>query len=99
MSLPLSVVELREEIDRIDDAIARLLAERFAVCVVIGDLKRLEGLTAADFSRERAVIERITKMLGEIAPSELTPQTAERVARVLVHAGRSVVEERFGARG
>lgn len=50
--------ELRDEIDRVDDEIIRLLKRRFELVHNIGDLKNSKGIEVYDKSREKEVIER-----------------------------------------
>ena len=50
----------RAEIERIDDTIIRLLAERLAIGKRTGTLKRAAGLPILDPTREAAVIRRVS---------------------------------------
>jgi chorismate mutase len=50
----------RSEIERIDNEIIGLLAERLALGKRTGDLKRVAGLPILDPTREAAVIRRVT---------------------------------------
>jgi len=52
-------IELRAEIDAIDDRILELLNERAAIAVEIGLLKVQEGVPLVDPGRERTVINRM----------------------------------------
>jgi len=50
----------REQIERIDNSIISLLAERLALGKRTGELKRAAGLPILDPTREAAVIRRVT---------------------------------------
>lgn len=54
--------ELRSEIDRIDGDIVRLLNERAEKALLVGDVKKKDGLPISDENRERQVLERVTGM-------------------------------------
>jgi chorismate mutase / prephenate dehydratase len=55
-----SLIKLREQIDRIDGEIVRLLGERAAHALSIGRLKQSEGIPCLDTGRERDLIESLT---------------------------------------
>ena len=55
----------RGEIERIDNEIISLLAERLALGKRTGDLKRIAGLPILDPTREAAVIRRVTTAARE----------------------------------
>ena len=50
----------REQIERIDNSIISLLAERLALGKRTGELKRIAGMPILDPTREAAVIRRVT---------------------------------------
>jgi len=52
------ISELREEIDRVDEELLRLLNRRARIAVEIGELKRRAGLPVCDRTREREVLSR-----------------------------------------
>src|SRR5512144_3074843 len=61
----------RAEIERIDNDIITLLAQRLALGKRVGDLKRIAGLPILDPTREAAVIRRITSVARDAGlPSE-----------------------------
>ncbi len=53
--------DLRARIDRIDEELVRLLADRADVAARIGELKRESGESALDAARERELMERLTR--------------------------------------
>jgi chorismate mutase len=55
----------REQIERIDNEIISLLAERLALGKRTGELKRAAGLPILDPTREAAVIRRVTASARE----------------------------------
>ena len=61
----------RDEIERIDNEVISLLAQRLALGKRVGDLKRIAGLPILDPTREAAVIRRITSVARDAGlPSE-----------------------------
>lgn len=54
--------ELREEIDRIDTEVVRLLSERAAKALLAGDEKKKDGLPVFDEDRERIVLEKVSAL-------------------------------------
>ena len=67
MAEELSLQALREEIDRIDDELVRLLDRRARCASIIGRLKRERGLAIYEPQREATVIGRakaLTRALG-----------------------------------
>ncbi|NQT93400.1 MAG: chorismate mutase [Lentisphaerae bacterium] len=60
----MSLDELRDEVDRVDGELVRLLNERAGLAASIGDEKRRNAAPIHDPVREDAVIERITSASG-----------------------------------
>ncbi len=60
MSTP-DLQKLREKIDKIDDTLVDLLNERARIVVEVGNIKKNEKLEFHSPSREREIIERLTK--------------------------------------
>ncbi|MBT3299377.1 MAG: chorismate mutase [Candidatus Marinimicrobia bacterium] len=50
---------LRQEIDKLDDQILKLLVNRFQISAKIGDVKSSEELLVGDPNREREIIDRL----------------------------------------
>jgi len=57
--VPDELLALRAEIDRIDDEILDLLAQRFEVTAKVGELKARSKLDSVDPAREQEKLERI----------------------------------------
>lgn len=76
--------QLREEIDRLDDQIIELVAERMRVAIRIGELKRKTGLPIYDPERERAIYQRLC---GK-APKPATPDIVRRIFERLIDESR-----------
>ena len=57
--------ECREEIDRVDDELTRLMEKRLAVSERIAELKRAAGRPVTDPARERAILTRVTGLVPE----------------------------------
>lgn len=65
----MSIEELRKRIDEIDDKISSLYVERLTLTDEIGEIKRRNGQTVTDISREREIRARITEKAGDNAES------------------------------
>ena len=79
---------LRRRIDRLDERLAKLLAERAEVVEEIGRAKRTTGAGVFDPGRERAVRERLQKLdAGKFPASAL-----EAIFREIVSASRALEE-------
>ena len=59
------ISELRKEIDAIDDSIASLYVRRMEVAKSIGEFKQENKIGVGDASRERQIINRVTKDMPE----------------------------------
>ena len=57
--------DCREEIDRVDDEITRLLERRLEVSARVAALKGRDGLPVTDPARERAILTRVTGQVPE----------------------------------
>ncbi|MEP7348025.1 MAG: chorismate mutase [Gemmatimonadaceae bacterium] len=94
MSDPSPEVELvrgRAEIERIDKAIVRLLAERVATGRRIGELKRTAGLPVLNPSREAEVIRAVAEMARE---ADLPVEPVREIFWRVVALSRQAQEER-----
>lgn len=57
--------EVRKKIDTIDDSIAKLYAERMALCVDVAENKAKDGLPVENSEREKEIINRVTAGLPD----------------------------------
>ena len=57
--VPDELLALRNQIDRIDEEMLKLLAERFGVTAQVGELKAKNGLDSVDPVREQEKLERL----------------------------------------
>lgn len=64
-SVPAELLELREQIDRLDEALVLLLANRFALTRRVGRLKAGAGLESFDPGREQCKLDAIEKLCRE----------------------------------
>ncbi|MFC7441995.1 chorismate mutase [Laceyella putida] len=71
---PRSMPELREEMNRINEQMLRLLNERAQVAVEIGEVKKRTGQPIVDGKREREII-------AKMQEKNQGPVTDEQVAR------------------
>ena len=60
--VPDELLALRADIDRIDDALMNLLAERFKVTARVGELKARNNLDSVDPVREQEKLERLRSL-------------------------------------
>lgn len=72
---------LRSRIDRTDDQIVELLAQRFALTEAVGILKAGAGLAAVDAAREQ---EQQTRLQALAESKGVNPTVVLRVFRVIV---------------
>lgn len=61
----MTLTELREAIDRVDEHLVRDLCERFALVDAIGEVKREAGMPVRDAGREEAVLDKVRFLAGE----------------------------------
>jgi len=64
--VPDELLTLRQEIDRIDDALVDLLSERFKVTARVGELKARNSLDSVDPVREQEKLERLRALAEEL---------------------------------
>ena len=57
--------EIRQDIDRIDDQLVRLFAERMDCAQRVAEAKRQTGKPIRDHARERSIVNRLTSAAGE----------------------------------
>ncbi len=57
--------DARKEIDCIDEEIAKLIDKRMSVAKNIAKIKREEGIAVLDESRENAVLEKVSSLVGD----------------------------------
>ena len=62
----MTIDELRERVDVIDDQIVALLNARAACAIEIGRLKRAQGIAIFQREREREVVERARALTGRL---------------------------------
>src|SRR5262245_13749166 len=80
---------LRAEIERIDDALVQLIAERCRVASSVGHAKRRGGLPLFDPAREAAVVRRASTLARELA---LEPETVRQLFWLLIRLSRYAQE-------
>lgn len=80
----MSLEELRSQIDRIDDRLLELLAERVKLALRIGAVKEQGGLPVYDPERERNIFLRLCQR----AQAPLTPDVVRRVFERIVDETR-----------
>jgi chorismate mutase len=93
--IPPELEALRADIDRIDREILSLIAERVRVVLRVGDIKRERGMKVYDPERERALLERLTRL----APAPLDATTVRGVFERLVDESRRLEQHHMNAAG
>jgi chorismate mutase len=94
MADPVSELSLlRENIDAVDSAILKLIAERAKHVLRVGDIKREAGMAVYDPDRERQVLERLASM----ATPPLDAETVRRVFERIIDESRRL-EQRHMSR-
>ena len=76
-----SLGTLRERIDRIDEELVRLLADRFGLTNEIGQFKKAQQLCPVDEERERQQFKRVRQLAVEAG---LNPDFADRFLRCVI---------------
>ncbi len=84
--------EVRVEIDRIDEALVRLLAERWSFVDRMWQLKRAEATEASVPWRNREVIE---KVRAKAEAGGMPPELAESLWRTIIGWGIQHQEEKL----
>jgi chorismate mutase len=74
-----SIDDWRDEIDRIDEQLVRLLNERSQCAIEIGRIKRDAGLAIYSPSREKQVIEHVTSVNGGPLDADAMRRLFERI--------------------
>lgn len=87
---------LRQEIDKIDEQLISLLAQRLKLADDLAALKRKLKLGIRDEARERAIIDRARKRAREL---KMDPTFAESVLRLVMARMAGEERERLGAAG
>ena len=75
----LGIDDWRDEIDRIDEQLVRLLNERSQCAIEIGRIKREAGLAVYSPSREKQVIEHVTAVNGGPLDADAMRRLFERI--------------------
>jgi len=79
--IPEQLLQYRKSIDNLDDALIRILAERFRITKAVGVLKAEQDLTPGDPIREKQQAERLRALAIE---ADLDPDFAEKVLRFII---------------
>jgi chorismate mutase-like protein len=93
--------DLRNDIDRVDEVLVRLLNERARVACEIGRLKKAQGIEVYQPLREQQVLEHVRNVAveGPLGPDAIARlferiiDEARRLERRLVHGEVSVVSD------
>lgn len=83
----MSLEELRKKIDEADEKIVRLIAERIRVSEEIGKEKKGKGIPVTDGSREKVVLEHVSKIARE---EKISQDDVKRLYQQIIAASKSV---------
>jgi chorismate mutase len=88
------LARLRQSIDNLDDALVRILAERFRLTQQVGHLKAVNSLPATDSTREATQIARLRSLAAD---ANLDPDFAEKwfhfVVQEVIHHHEQIAAE------
>lgn len=79
--IPEQLVQYRKSIDNLDDALIRILAERFRITKAVGRLKAEQDLPPGDPAREQQQAERLRALAKD---ADLDPDFAEKLLRFII---------------
>jgi monofunctional chorismate mutase len=88
----LSLDELRAKIDEVDQQLLRLLHQRVALVMAVGEYKRERDIPVYDPARERALLERLSK--GAEPP--LDAHTVRSIFERIVDESRRIEQHHVG---
>ena len=77
--------DLRQDIDRIDEVLVRLLNERARVACEVGRLKKVEGVEVYQPDREKQVLAHVRSVAGE---GPLGPEAIGRLFERIIDEAR-----------
>ncbi len=86
------LMEFRKSIDNLDDALIRIVAERFRITKAVGVLKANNDLPPADPDREKQQVERLRALAAD---ASLDPDFAEKLLNFII---REVIRHHEQAR-
>lgn len=81
----MSLEDLRQSLDRIDNEVMSLLAERANIILQVADFKKQHGGPIHDPAREDAIIAR----LSDLNPGPLPAESVERIYRKIIEEMRN----------
>src|SRR5213592_1288276 len=93
--------DLRNDIDRVDEVLVRLLNERARVACEIGRMKKAQGIEVYQPDREKAVLEHVRNIAveGPLGPDAIARlferiiDEARRLERRVIHGEITVVPD------
>lgn len=80
----MSIEELRNEIDKLDDALLKIFNDRAALAIRIGSIKKKSGLSVFDPEREKKIFLR----MKSINPGPLDDQAIVRLFERVIDESR-----------
>ena len=96
-SVPAELTALREQIDRLDQSLVLLLANRFALTQRVGELKAREQLQSFDAAREQRKLEHIRGLCQEHGVNaELMAGILEEIMREVVRNHDRIRQQKEG---
>lgn len=89
----MDIEDWRDEIDRIDAELVRLLNERSKCCIEIGHIKRVIGQPVYSPSREKQVIDHVIGVNSGPLDAEAMQRLFERIIDESRHIERVMIEQ------
>lgn len=83
------LIELREEIDVIDNQILELIEDRFELVEKVAQIKKKKGLPLRDLAREKEVIQ------SKIQKTDLPSDFVEKLYRLIIDTSISLEKEKI----
>jgi len=80
------IKRIRDEIDSIDEKIIDLLKRRMALAREVGSLKKVLNIPVEDLSREKEIIDRLTRSAG----GTLTEEQLIRIFKAVFRSAKQV---------
>ena len=93
-SVPAELAVLRKQIDQIDEEIMAALARRFAVTVIVGQLKARQGLNSVDPVREQEKLQSLRNLAREMGlDADFVQNLFQHVFNEVVKSHRSFLDK------
>ncbi len=86
----MSLDELRNKIDDVDDRIVRLISKRIKIAEEIGEVKKKLGKQLEDLNREQVVLDNVREIAGQ---EGLSPEDIASIYRQIIATSKNMEGE------